>query len=87
MSCFVCYISASLTYPLISPQPFHVTEVVACDYVKSTDRLYVDEKGFVANILVDVRIPAQQHIRNSVLETNRRIAVTPSPSHIALSAL
>ena len=38
----------------ISPQPFQVTELLACDQVKSTDRLYVDEKGFVANILLDV---------------------------------
>jgi hypothetical protein len=38
----------------LSPQPFAISEVFACDQKKSTDRLYVDEKGFVANILLDV---------------------------------
>lgn len=39
----------------ISPQPFDVTDVTTCDKAKTVDRLYVDEKGFMGNILLDVR--------------------------------
>lgn len=40
-----------------SPQPFSVDKVNACDDTKKCDKLYVDDKAFLVNVLIGVRRP------------------------------
>ncbi|CAL1703773.1 unnamed protein product [Somion occarium] len=35
------------------PQPFAITEVIASGQTKPSDRLYVDDKGFCANVVIE----------------------------------
>ena len=37
-----------------SPQPFSVNEVKACDETKRCDKLYVDDKALLVNVLIGV---------------------------------
>lgn len=44
-----------------SPQPFAVTEVIACSHVYRSDWLYADDKGLLVNILLGVSTLASVH--------------------------
>ena len=44
---------------ILSPQPFKIAEIAASGHKKPSDRLYVDDKGFVANVPVEVCMPRQ----------------------------
>ena len=62
-------LSAAQIEILYSPQPFKVSEVVAGGRPKPSDRIFVDESGFLANVLVEVRV--------ALLE----ISGNPNPDH------
>lgn len=40
--------------PTISPQPFETKEVIACQKGYPSDRIFLDDKGFFANVVLEV---------------------------------
>ncbi|OCH95246.1 hypothetical protein OBBRIDRAFT_884076 [Obba rivulosa] len=59
---------------LAFPQPFAVDEVVVCQQNKPSDRIFVDDKGFVANLLMG---EDQYESLNVPYHTMRSIKVQP----------
>lgn len=47
---------------MCSPQPFAIKEVQTCNKVLASDHIFLDDKGFFANVLLDVSATDRLHL-------------------------
>ncbi len=45
----------TLSNGVSSPQPFSIKEIVVCNKVLPSDHIFLDDKGFFANVMLEVR--------------------------------